>query len=261
MKVSIIAPAHNEEERIRPFLDTYCAYFDVHHDPAVEIIVVVNNSTDRTRLIVQEYADKYDFVRLLLEPNDVGKGGALLRGFDVVDGELIGFVDADGATAPDAFMELADQIGDAGVIIASRWMEGAEVSPRQPVSRRVASRIFNTLVRVFFGLRISDTQCGAKLMRRDALRVIRPHIGTTRWAFDVDLLFQFRRKGYRIKEVPTRWHDVTGSKVRVARASFEMLIAMTRLRLLYSPFRFVVKLYDISLGRFINPAKIEIKPD
>jgi hypothetical protein len=107
----------------------------------------------------------------------------------------------------------------------------------------VASRLFNWQVRLFFGLKLTDTQCGAKLMRRDALLPLLPHFGITRWAFDVDLLYQIHRAGGRIAEIPTTWSDVAGSKLQVGRASVQMFLALVRLRLMYSPLKFLVRLY------------------
>ncbi len=254
MALTIVVPAHNEEHRIRPFLDAYLGYFVPRYGAALEFIVVVNYSNDRTADIVREYHARYPQIRLIEEPRRVGKGGALLLGFAAARGDLVGFVDADGATPPAAFEDLVANIGTAGAIIASRWLKGAVVSPRQPWSRRVASRVFNLMVRILFGVRISDTQCGAKLLRRETLRAILPHLGITHWAFDVDLIFQVRRAGYAIIERPTIWQDVSGSKVQVTRASLEMVLAMARLRLLYSPLRGIVTLYDAVLGRFIHRA-------
>lgn len=259
MKVSIIIPAHNEEKRIVPFLEEYVAFFSARDEVDVEMLIVVNNSSDNTEKIVRAYAASHSMVRLFVEPENVGKGGALLLGFDEAVGELVGYVDADGATPPNAFMDLIEQRGDAHVIIASRWTKGADVSPRQPMSRRIASRIFNALVRVMFGFKITDTQCGAKLAEANALHAIRGEIGTTRWAFDVDFLFQFKRKGYTITEYPTIWHDVEGSKVHVIRASAEMFIAMCRLRLLYSPFKCIVTLYDRTLSHYLNLRELELQ--
>jgi hypothetical protein len=163
----------------------------------------------------------------------------------------VGFVDADGSTPPEAFEELVRRIGDAGAVIANRWHPESRISP-QPWSRRLASRVFNGVVRVLFGIRITDTQCGAKLMTQKALQDVLPHLGITQWAFDVDLLFQLSRHGHRILEIPTAWHDSAGSHLRVGRASIEMLVAVVRLRLIYSPFRWIVALYDRTLGRLIH---------
>jgi len=254
VKLSIIIPAYNEEARLGAMLDAYLPYFVARYGEEVELIVVVNGSTDRTAELAQSYAARAPQARVIVEPTAVGKGGALLLGFAAARGERIGFVDADGATPPAAFQQLAEEIGDAGAIIASRWIPGARVSP-QPLARRIASRVFNGLTRLLFGLKIHDTQCGAKLVRADALRAVLPRLGITRWAFDVDLLFQLRRAGYAIRETPTEWHDVAGSQLRVARASFEMFVAIVRLRLLYSPLRWVVTLYDHSIGRLFHPSR------
>ena len=249
MQLSIIIPAYNEEARLGRMLDAYLGYFLPRYGAEVEFIVVVNGSTDDTAGVAAGYAEGSDRVRVVVEPRRIGKGGAVMLGFDAAGGELVGFTDADGATPPEAFQALVDSIGEAGAIIASRWLPGSNVSPKQPWARRVASRVFNLEVRMLFGLHIQDTQCGAKLLRRAALAAVRPALGLTQWAFDVDLLFQLRRAGFPIVEIPTTWHDVRGSKINVPRASLEMTLAIYRLRLLHSPFSWIVTLFHKTIGR------------
>lgn len=251
MRLSIIVPAYNEEARLGRMLDVYLPYFTRLYDRDFEMLIVVNGSRDRTEDIGRDYARRHAPVRVMVEPCRIGKGGALMLGFAQAGGELVGFVDADGATPPEMFQELANQIGDAGAIIASRWCRGAVVSPRQPLSRRAASRLFNLLVRILFRLSISDTQCGAKLLTRAAVQAVLPRLGTTQWAFDVDLLFQLRRAGFAIRETPTVWRDVSGSRLQLGRAALDMMLAIVRLRLIYSPFKWLVKVYDRLLGRYI----------
>lgn len=252
MRLSIIIPAYNEAARLGRMLEAYLPYFNQRYGAEVELIIVVNGSRDQTENMVRQYAARFAQVQAIVEPRRIGKGGAIMLGLARAQGELIGFVDADGSTPPEAFQDLAARIGAGGVIIASRWCAGAVVNPRQPLARRVASRIFNWLVRVMFDLRITDTQCGAKLMSREAVRRVQPHLGITRWAFDVDLLFQLRRAGYAVREIPTVWHDQSGSRVKVGRVSLEMFVALVRLRLLYSPFKWVVTVYDRTLGQVIR---------
>lgn len=251
MELSIIIPAYNEEARLGRMLDQYLPFFDARYAANYEVLVIVNGSRDRTEDVVRDYTRRHRHVRCIVDPRPIGKGGAVMLGFAQAQGRLVGFVDADGATPPEAFQELVEHIGAAGAIIASRWMPGAKINVHQPLKRRLASRLFNTLVRLMFGLRISDTQCGAKLLTRDAVQAIRPYIGITHWAFDVDLLFQLRRAGFAIVEIPTTWRDVSGSQLQVCRASVDMFVAMVRLRLLYSPLRWVVACYDRTLSRFM----------
>jgi glycosyltransferase involved in cell wall biosynthesis len=244
MQLSIVIPAYNEARRIGAMLDPYTSYFGTKYGDQVELIVAVNGSRDATESIARDYEERYPQVRVVVDQRPIGKGGAIMMGAEAARGDLIGFVDADGATPPEAFDALVEHLGDAGAIFASRWLPGAQVEPRQPLKRRIASRIFNQLVKLLFKVQITDTQCGAKLMRAEAMRAILPKLGCTRWAFDVDLLFQLRRAGYRIVEWPTVWRDVAGSKINIPKASLEMFVAIVRLRMLYSPLAWVVRLYN-----------------
>ena len=254
IELSVIVPAHNEESRIRRMLDAYLPYFAKKYGNKVEFLVVVNGSTDATADIVNSYISDYPQLRCIIEQDPIGKGGAVIRGFEEAKGTLLGFSDADGSTPPQAFQDLIDNIGEEDSIIASRWRKDSIVSPRQPLIRRTASRVFNILTRFLFGLKLTDTQCGAKLFRSDSVRDLLPSLGITRWAFDVDLLFQLRRVGRSIVEIPTEWHDVAGSKIQVTSISVEMAAALLRLRLLYSPLKWVVAVYDKTLGPFMHPA-------
>lgn len=244
MKFSIVVPAYNEERRLGRMLGEYLAYFEPRYGNDFEIVVSVNGSTDRTEEIARAFAAKHPAVVVEVEPAAIGKGGAVIAGGKVARGDLVGFADADGSTPPEAFDDLVKGIGQAGFISANRWMKGSLVEPRQPLKRRVSSRVFNALVRLLFRVGTSDTQCGAKLMRREAWEKVVPTLDITRWAFDVDLLFKARRAGVAFKEVPTRWRDRDGSKIHYFASSVEMLLSMGRLRLVYSPFRFVVTAYD-----------------
>ncbi|MCS6771375.1 MAG: glycosyltransferase family 2 protein [Kiritimatiellae bacterium] len=252
MKLSIVIPAYNEEQRLPPTLRAYLEYFEPRYGNEFELIVVVNGSRDGTERVVREQMPMHPALRVIVEPRAIGKGGAIILGFREAKGDRVGFVDADGATPPEAFDDLVQHLDDAGAIIASRWFKESRVYPPQPLRRRIASRVFNFLVRLLFRVPIRDTQCGAKVLSRQALEAVLPELGITRWAFDVDLVFKLRRAGFRIIERPTVWHDIGGSQLKIGRASLEMFVAIVRLRLLYSPLRWVVTLYDRTLGRVVH---------
>jgi len=249
--LTIVMPAYNEEARIGRTLEAYLDHFHHVKFPHVDVLVVVNGCSDNTAGVVRRFLARHPNLRIIEEQRPIGKGGALMRGFSEARGEFVGFVDADNSTAPAAFESLVDALGQGDVVIGSRWLPGSVVSPRQPLKRRIASRAFNFLVRTLFAVPVHDTQCGGKAFKAEVVRTILPSLGVTRWAFDVDLLFQCRRHGFRIHEAPITWSDSTGSRLKVAQASWEMLLAITRLRLLYSPFRFVVTLYDRTLGTLV----------
>lgn len=244
IQLSIVVPAHNEENRLGPMLERYADFFfSRHSEITTELIVMVNGSRDRTAEIALHFAERFPAVRVLLEAGKIGKGGAVIRGIQAARGRYIGFVDADGATPPDSFYDLYRRMETCDVAIASRYLKESTVEPRQPLSRIVASRCFNLFVRILFGLRLHDTQCGAKLFRRTVLDRILPRLGVTNWAFDVDMLVQSYREGFTVKEYPTVWQDQSGSQLKLVKAGTEMFVALVRLRLFYSPFKWVISLY------------------
>ena len=240
MKLSIVIPAYNEQERLPAMLEAYTAYFTTKYGAEVEFIVVVNGSTDRTERVARGFEENSPRVKVLVDSNPIGKGGAVMMGAREACGDWIGFVDADGATSPEAFDDLMNYSAKADVVIASRYLKGSVVSPTQPLARRVASRCFNLCVRILFGLRLHDTQCGAKIFKRDVMHQVADNLGTTNWAFDVDMLYLVRRQGGVLLEVPTVWSHQGGSRLQVGKASLDMLVALIRLRLYYSPFKFLI---------------------
>lgn len=247
MKLSIVVPAYNEEYRLGKMLDAYLPCLTSRFDDGdVEVIVVANGCSDQTVGVAQSYTERWPMLRVMDEPEPIGKGAAVLLGMRTAKGDIVGYIDADGATPPEAMLELVDRVSDqTPAVIASRWLKDSIVSPRQTALRRLASRVFNTVVRLFFGLKLNDTQCGAKLFDRQTLeRALQGDGVVTRWAFDVDLLYRLHRSGIPILEVPTVWRDVEGSKLQVTETSLEMFAALLRLRLVYSPFRWIVTFYD-----------------
>lgn len=243
MKLSIVIPAHNEEKRIARTLEDYAPFFESKYGDSFEIIVVLNACKDDTLGVVNSFKNKYKQIRHI-EFQRGGKGFAIIEGFKVARGDVLGFTDADDSTTAEEFYKILGVIDSYSGAIGSRWMKGSIVSPKQPLTRRFASRGFNALVRIFFGIRYQDTQCGAKAFKREAITDILPKLGVTEWAFDIDLLYQMKKKGYKIKELPITWSDAEGSKLRVPRTTLKMFLAIVRLRLVNSPFSFMIKIYD-----------------
>ncbi len=243
-KLSIVIPAYNEEKRIGTTLEDYGKFFTERLGNDVEIFVVLNGCRDHTLAVVQEYQRRFPVIHYIDIPGAIGKGGALIEGFKRVDGEHIGYVDADHATKADAYYKLYEQINGYDGVIASRWIKGAKIRVRQTLGRRFASRAFNVFVRILFRITVVDSQCGAKLFTKKAIKSVVGKLGTTRWAFDIDLLYLLKKHGFQVIEVPTVWDDQAESRLKMHKVIPEMFLAIVRLRLLYSPFSFVVDAYN-----------------
>jgi len=241
--VLLLIPAYNEEERIGPVLRDYAEYFRKNYDGEFRAVVVLNGCRDNTLGVVEEVAVEYQEIEPLNFPDPIGKGGALIDGFKKAaeaQAVLTGYVDADGATPPSAFHKLVKQCaaGEADCLIGSRWLPGAVLHQSQTRLRRIFSRGFHAIVGALFWMGIRDTQCPAKVVRREAVEEILESLRIADLAFDVNLLFSLKRAGFTVKEMPIEWTDKLGSKVtaNLWRTSLVMFLSVVRLRLVYSPF-------------------------
>jgi len=245
MELSIIIPAHNEERRLAKTLESYARYFS-NLRMKYEIIVVLNACKDRTIDIVKKYEKQYPNINHL-EFEKGGKGFAVIEGFKEAlkhNSKIIGFVDADMATPPNAFHDLVSNLNGYDGVIASRYLKDSLVKPKPTFSRILVSRIYNIFIRTMLFINYRDTQCGAKIFRPEALKKTLPSLGMSQWAFDVDLLYTMRKKGFNVKELPTIWSDKKYSQINFMKSGPTMVLAIIRLRLINSWLKGFVRVYD-----------------
>ena len=231
----LLIPAYNEEHRIEPVLRDYARYFQDQYRGKFQLVVVLNGCRDNTIGVVQKVAADFPAISALEFAAPIGKGGALIEGLKLAPlADVIGYVDADGATPPHALHDLVKHMGEADCVIASRWLPGAVLHVEQTGKRQFASRVFHLIVEVLFRMHIRDTQCGAKVMRRQAVEKVHSTLRIADMAFDINLLYSLHRAGFKILEVPTEWTDKIGSKVTLFRTSLTMFLSAFRIWLIYS---------------------------
>lgn len=230
MRLSLIIPAHNEEKRIAATLDNYLSFFSEE----TEIIVVLNACSDQTLSVVKEKQNKFPHLKYIDIAEAVGKGGAVREGFKKANGELIGFVDADGATTAAEYQKLINSIGDFDGVIASRYLAGAKAK-RSPL-RNFIGYGFHFIQKILFNLPYRDTQCGAKVFKNKFIKRILPELKVNNMVFDIEILALAKRYGYHLCEVPTVWQEkdssaLLGSPLKLIKNSFNMLFSLINLRL------------------------------
>ena len=221
--VSIIVPCYNEEERGRTFIPrlvTFCN--EVLGD--YELILIDDGSIDGTYDLLQNAAlfDRKK-IRVLKNTTNLGKGAAIRKGVLAARGDVVLFIDADGATSVEQIPMLLKQMGDADIAIGYRYSKQSTVV--QPWLRLITGTLFNIYVNLIFQLHIYDCLCGFKAFKRDVAIDLFNDLVDARWLFDVEVLYLAKQRNYRIKTLPIHWVHKKGTKIKLS-----------------DPFMFLVKL-------------------
>ncbi|MGB2695346.1 MAG: dolichyl-phosphate beta-glucosyltransferase [Dehalococcoidia bacterium] len=212
--VSFIVPAYNEESRLGSLLDRLIDY--VARQPYdAEVLVVDDGSADATAEIARAAGQRVP-VRVLQHERNRGKGAAVRTGALAATGDVVLYMDADGATPPEETPKLLELLAaGADVAAGTRVHAGADMRASQPTFRRVGGRLFKIARRRLLLSDIEDTQCGFKAFRRAAAQAIFPLQQLDGWAFDAEILYLARRLGFSVRQVPIEWHHVEGSRFRL----------------------------------------------
>jgi glycosyltransferase involved in cell wall biosynthesis len=225
MLLDLVIPAHNEAGRIDRTLSSYRSLWP---EPDTRFLVALDGCTDATAEIVREHGRTDPRVEAVEFPR-LGKGGVLMEAFRHSGAELVGFVDADCATPPAEMARLVGAVGDADGAIASRHHTASVLPARRQPLREVLSRGFAFAIRKLFGLPFDDTQCGAKVFRREVVEDAIPLLSSRDFLFDVDLLVTARKLGFNIVELPTIWIDRAGSRLTPGSDAKRMAASALRL--------------------------------
>ena len=219
--ISVIMPAYNLSNTITTSIRAVENILK-NSGYSYEIIVVDDGSPDDTYSQALT-ASNNPAVRVYKLPRNMGKGFALLYGFKKSRGDIVVFFDGDLDIDPRQIHLLTSTLvrSRADIVITSKWHPQSRTITT-PI-RKFLSKAFYALARLFLGLKVSDTQTGAKAFRREVLEDVAKHLTVKRYAFDVELLTAATARGYKIVEVPALWRIKLTSRFR-AREIIRMLI-------------------------------------
>ena len=247
--LSVVIPAYNEEDGIAEIANRVLAVREALAKVNVEnleLLVVDDGSKDRTAEIVEGI----DGVQLIQHPQNRGYGAALKTGFSQANGELIGFLDADGTYPPEYFPQLCiEALQEAELVIGSR-MAGAE--SEMPITRRIGNFFFANLLSLIGQERVTDSASGMRVFRRDVLERIYPLPD----GLNLTPVMSTRAVHEQIKmcEVPIPYSERLGrSKLSVVNDGALFLQSMVWTALTYNPVRILggVGLASIGLAGLI----------
>lgn len=230
VELSVIIPAYNEEGRLPKTLASVHQYL-MERGGTFEIIIVNDGSKDKTIEVVDDFARHNDFVRLISYAPNQGKGFAIRTGIMAAEGEKLLINDADGSSPIEEldFLEAAFAEG-ADLAIGSRAKPTAQKKVAALAYRTFMGNTFNKIVQALLLPGIYDTQCGFKLFKRHCAKDIFSVARQNGFAFDVEVLFIAKIRGYKIAEIAINWQNAEGSKVNVMIDSMKMLMEILRIR-------------------------------
>ena len=199
-----------------------------------EVIVIDDGSSDNTFREIMDGARDNGFVKFLKLEQNQGKGHALRMGYEYAEGQYICFLDGDLDIPPrliKVFMEMM-MMEDVDVIIGSKRHPMSVVN--YPKSRKMLSIAYQWFVQSIFNLSITDSQVGLKLFKRKVLDEVFPRVLVKKYAFDIELLVNAHRRGYKIMEAPIEISVRRDMDIRaVARMFLDTCAIFHRLNILH----------------------------
>jgi len=225
-EVTAIIPVFNDRPALEIAIrDSVEALSGITHE--FEILVAEDGSNDGSTEFVRGYEARDNRVRLLHHDKRQGRGRALNRAIREAQGKIVCYYDVDLATDMRHLPELISAIRNGSDIsTGSRLLPASDIVRTE--GREIASRGYNFLVRLFLGSTIHDHQCGFKAFDRERILPLLSSIQSNHWFWDTEILVRAQRAGYRITELPVRWHAGKGTTVRL-KDIFEMGTAILRL--------------------------------
>ena len=224
--ISVVMPAHDEAAFIGSAVREVAE--GMRSRGPFEIVVVENGSTDDTAEVAKALAQDIPELRVLsLGAPDYGK--ALRMGFLAAEGEIAAFFDVDYFDL--GFLDRAVSLMEApdgpAVVVGSKRGEGA--LDTRPWPRRMVTLVFSTILKVGFGLSVSDTH-GMKVLRRQPLVPLAEKCRFGTDLFDTELILRAERAGLESGEVPVIVQELRPSRSSIAKRIPRTMVNLVRLR-------------------------------
>lgn len=173
MRLSIVIPVYNEVESIDILYQEIVQSIDTSE---YEIIFIDDGSTDGSSEKIAELIQENQKLKLIQFYRNYGKSAALSEGFKQADGEYIVTMDADLQDDPSEIKNLINKL-EEGYDLVSGWKKNR----KDPMSKRLPSKLFNFITRLFTSVKIHDFNCGLKIYRKSVIKTLEIYGGRHRY--------------------------------------------------------------------------------
>lgn len=206
--LSLVIPAHNEEGCIANTCRSIAGAFAAESIHDYEMVVINDNSSDRTGEILKRLSMEIPFLRVVDNKPPNGFGFAVRRGLDEFRGEAVCVVMADLSDAPEDVISYYRELKKgAECVFGSRFMKGSRVYD-YPWIKLVLNRMANAFIKVLFRISLNDTTNAFKAYRREVIEGVRP-ILSHHFNLTVELPLKAIVRGYDYTMIPISWRNRT----------------------------------------------------
>ena len=174
MKISIVIPVYNEVESLKQLYNELRKVLSVYE--SYQIIFVDDGSSDGSVDLIRKIIENDINTKIIQFHRNYGKSAALAEGFKNADGEYIVTMDADLQDDPNEIPHLVKKL-EEGFDLVSGWKKDR----KDPLSKKIPSKLFNFITKLFTGVKIHDFNCGLKIYRQSVVKTLEIYGGRHRY--------------------------------------------------------------------------------
>ena len=232
--IALVVPVWNDSTRLAGFGPQLAAELAASPLPVRWIIADDGSEpADRTALAAlrDDLAAIYPTVEIHWAARHRGKGAVVREAWALApEAAWLAFADADGSvTAGDMMALIARAVADDLSTLAARGNTATTRVESSP-GREFMHHAYLLVARWWLGLRSTDLQCGAKILKADDYRLVAPDLREEGWAFDSEMLLAMHRRGLQWQEIPVNWTAQEGGKIKPVRDAIRMFAALWRIK-------------------------------
>jgi len=225
LKLSCIVPAHNEEDCIAETITQL--YFTLKQaDIKHEILVINDNSTDKTKEVLRGISDDVPSLKVVDNTPPNGYGLAVRLGLNMFQGDAVCIYHADASDNPEDVVRYFEGINACDCMFGSRWIEGGKVL-HYPAGKRIINRLANNLISLLLGKQYTDFTNGFKMYRDYVIEDLKPFV-SCHFNITLELSIKSILRGYSYTVIPNSWlgREAGESKFKIARMGSRYLFTL-----------------------------------
>lgn len=214
MKLSLILPVYKSKQYLEKNLPLIYEYLK-SLSLSFEIIVAEDGSNDVFTEKIMSFIKKHKEIRFIHSSIRLGRGRAIKNSVDVLNGDIIGYMDIDLATNIKYLKKIVElfETKNYDLITGSRYAKDSKIS--RSITRMIFSSFFNLLIRILFNSKVNDHQCGFKFFRKDFIKKYGNAAKNDYWFWDTEIILIAQMNKKKVYELPIEWKESRKTTVKI----------------------------------------------